>query len=64
MIDSWIMELKQQAAIKETIMVVMTAMGDRGDAKRFPDIGLAAYLAKPVKPQERSGMLDRHLLQK
>ena len=44
--------IKRSAAIKDTIMVMMTSMGDRGDAKRFTDIGFAAYLTKPVKPSQ------------
>jgi CheY-like chemotaxis protein len=33
-------------------MVMMTSMGDRGDAKRYTDIGFAAYLTKPVKSSQ------------
>jgi PAS domain S-box-containing protein len=44
--------IKATPAIADTILVMMTSMGDRGDAKRFTDIGFAAYLTKPVKPTQ------------
>ena len=42
-------KIKQDPDIKDTTLVLMTAMGNRGDAKRFEKIGFAAYLTKPVK---------------
>jgi signal transduction histidine kinase/DNA-binding response OmpR family regulator len=44
--------IKETPAIADTIMVMMTSMGDRGDAKRFAKIGFSAYLTKPVKPSQ------------
>jgi PAS domain S-box-containing protein len=44
--------IKETPAIADTIMVMMTSMGDRGDAKRLTEIGFAAYLTKPVKPSQ------------
>ena len=44
--------IKQMPSIRDTEMILMTSMGDRGDAKRFTDIGFAAYLTKPVKPSQ------------
>jgi len=41
--------IKQNPDLKNTILVMMTSMGQRGDARRFKDIGFAAYLTKPVK---------------
>ncbi|MBW1957585.1 MAG: response regulator [Deltaproteobacteria bacterium] len=42
-------KIKQNPDLKNTILVMMTSMGQRGDARRFKDIGFAAYLTKPVK---------------
>ena len=42
-------EIKQDPGLKNTILVLMTSIGQRGDAKRLDDIGFAAYLTKPVK---------------
>jgi CheY-like chemotaxis protein/HPt (histidine-containing phosphotransfer) domain-containing protein len=41
--------IKQDPDLKNTQLVIMTSMGQRGDARRFEDIGFAAYLTKPVK---------------
>jgi signal transduction histidine kinase/CheY-like chemotaxis protein len=41
--------IKEQADLKETILIMLTAMGHRGDAARINDIGFAAYLTKPIK---------------
>ncbi|MDD5309545.1 MAG: response regulator [Deltaproteobacteria bacterium] len=35
-----------------TILVMMTAVGRRGDARRVEDIGFAAYLTKPLRQAE------------
>jgi two-component system sensor histidine kinase/response regulator len=40
--------IKQDPDLRNTILVMMTSMGQRGDAKRFEEIGFAAYLTKPV----------------
>jgi signal transduction histidine kinase/CheY-like chemotaxis protein/HPt (histidine-containing phosphotransfer) domain-containing protein len=42
-------KIKQDPDLKNTILVMMTSMGQRGDARRFEKIGFAAYLTKPVK---------------
>ena len=44
--------IKKASSIKATLMVMMTSMGDRGDAKHFTQIGFSAYLTKPVKPSQ------------
>jgi len=43
-------KIKQHQNFKNTRLIMMTAMGARGDTKRFEEIGFAAYLSKPVKP--------------
>jgi two-component system sensor histidine kinase/response regulator len=42
-------KIKQDPDLKNTILVLMTSMGKRADAKRFEEIGFAAYLIKPIK---------------
>jgi two-component system, sensor histidine kinase and response regulator len=42
-------KIKKDPDLKETILVLMTSIGKRGDAKRLEEIGFAAYLTKPVK---------------
>jgi len=37
---------------KETLLVMMTSMGQRGDAGRLQEIGFSGYLIKPVKQKE------------
>ncbi len=41
--------IKADPLLKDTILVMMTSIGQRGDAKRMQEIGFAAYLTKPVK---------------
>jgi signal transduction histidine kinase/DNA-binding response OmpR family regulator len=42
-------KIKQNPDLKNTLLVLMTLMGERGDGKRFQEIGFDAYLTKPVK---------------
>jgi signal transduction histidine kinase/CheY-like chemotaxis protein len=42
-------KIKQDSDLKNTILVLMTSMGRRGDAKRLEKIGFAAYLTKPIR---------------
>jgi CheY-like chemotaxis protein/HPt (histidine-containing phosphotransfer) domain-containing protein len=39
-------------ALKATPLVMMTSMGQRGDAQHFKEIGFAAYLLKPVRQSD------------
>jgi PAS domain S-box-containing protein len=64
--------------LKATPLVMMSSMGQRGDAHRLKEIGFAAYLGKPVrqsdlfdclisvltgeKPQEAGSLITRHSL--
>lgn len=41
--------IKQTEEIKNTLLVMMTELGKRGDAVRLERIGFSAYLTKPVK---------------
>jgi CheY-like chemotaxis protein/HPt (histidine-containing phosphotransfer) domain-containing protein len=42
-------EIKRDADLRPTILVLLSSSGRRGDAKRMEEIGFAAYLTKPVK---------------
>ena len=42
-------QIKKDPDIKDTILVMLTSMGHRGDAARMKKIGFSAYLNKPVK---------------
>ena len=44
--------------LKEIRMVMLTSMGERGDAKQLADIGFAGYLTKPVRHRELRGVLS------
>ncbi|MFQ5354690.1 MAG: response regulator, partial [Thermodesulfobacteriota bacterium] len=41
--------IKADPLIKDTLLVLMTSMGKKGDALNFEEIGFSAYLTKPVK---------------
>jgi len=41
--------IKADAQTEDTILVMMTSLGLRGDAKRLEEIGFAGYLSKPVR---------------
>ncbi|MBW2407747.1 MAG: response regulator, partial [Deltaproteobacteria bacterium] len=44
--------IKQDSDLKNTILVLMTSIGKRGDAKRLEKIGFVGYLTKPVKQSQ------------
>ena len=41
--------IKEDPALRDTILVMMTSMGTRGDTARLEKIGFSAYLTKPIK---------------
>jgi CheY-like chemotaxis protein/HPt (histidine-containing phosphotransfer) domain-containing protein len=45
-------KIKQDPELKNTILIMMTSLGQRGDAKRLEQIGFAAYMTKPVKQSQ------------
>ena len=45
-------EIKKDADLKHTKLVMMTSVGKRGDARRFQEMGFTAYLTKPVKQSQ------------
>ncbi len=45
-------KIKSDQELSETILVMLTSIGRRGDASRLKEIGFSAYLSKPVKKQQ------------
>ena len=45
-------KIKQNPALKDIALVMMTSMGQRGDVARIKKIGFSAYLNKPVKQSQ------------
>jgi PAS domain S-box-containing protein len=41
--------IKADPECKETVLIMMTSLGQRGDARRLEAIGFAAYLTKPIR---------------
>ncbi|MBU2511676.1 response regulator [bacterium] len=44
--------IKGDPDLSDTILVMLTSIGRRGDASRFREIGFSAYLTKPVKQNQ------------
>jgi CheY-like chemotaxis protein len=42
-------KIKEDPDLMDTVLVMLTSMGQRGDAARLKEIGFSAYLTKPVK---------------
>ena len=40
--------IKSDPQLMDTVLIVITAVGKRGDAKRLSDAGFAAYLVRPI----------------
>ncbi|MBU1343855.1 MAG: response regulator [Proteobacteria bacterium] len=47
--------IKQDPRLENTILIMLTSMGMRGDTKRLKKIGFSAYLTKPLK---QAGLYD------
>ena len=43
-------KIKEQSDLKDTLLVMMSSRGRRGDAKLAQEAGFAAYLGKPAQP--------------
>ena len=50
--------IKAAERLAGTRMVMLTSLGMRGDARRFQEIGFAAYATKPIRHQELMGILS------
>ena len=44
--------------LADTLMVMLTSLGMRGDARYFQEIGFSAYTVKPIKHQELKAVLS------
>lgn len=42
--------IKADPTLREIVLVMLTSVGRRGDARRLQEAGFAAYLLKPVRP--------------
>ena len=49
--------IKADAALQDTLLVLLTSVRQRGDAGRFTEAGFAAYLLKPVHQSQLFGSL-------
>jgi CheY-like chemotaxis protein len=50
--------VKADPALKETILIMLTSSGQRGEAKRMIEAGFSAYLIKPVRPSQLKEVLQ------
>jgi len=50
--------------LTETRLVLMTSLGQRGDAKRMEQIGFAGYLTKPTRHHELKAALSLALTER
>jgi PAS domain S-box-containing protein len=50
--------------LSETRMVMLTSLGKRGDARRFEEIGFAAYATKPIRHRELKAVLSLALTER
>ncbi|MDD5217445.1 MAG: PAS domain S-box protein [Candidatus Omnitrophica bacterium] len=41
--------IKSDSNLKDIVLILITSMGMRGDAQRLTDLGVAAYLVKPIR---------------
>ncbi|PKN85955.1 MAG: hypothetical protein CVU46_09465 [Chloroflexi bacterium HGW-Chloroflexi-8] len=49
--------IKADSQISSTSLIMMTSLGTLGEAKRFAEIGVAAYLTKPTRHHELKSVL-------
>ena len=54
--------IKADKRLAGTRMVMLTSLGMRGDARRFQEIGFAAYSTKPIRHQDLKAVLSRALM--
>jgi len=45
-------QIKEDPALHDTLLILMTSLGQRGDATRLTEIGFSAYLTKPIKQSQ------------
>jgi len=54
--------IKQDSQLKTVKMVMLTSIGQRGDARHFAEIGFDGYLTKPARQQELKNVLSVALM--
>ncbi len=50
--------IRSDHRLGKTLMIMLTSMGARGDARHFENIGFSGYMTKPVRHQEFRGLLS------
>ncbi len=55
--------IKDDAALRDTHLVLLTSYGRRGDARRVGEAGFAGYLVKPARPDMLRDVLTTVLVQ-
>ncbi len=50
--------IKADEALKDTPLVLLSSLGQRGDARKMEEIGFSAYLTKPARQSELAGCLS------
>jgi two-component system, sensor histidine kinase and response regulator len=50
-------ELKSNAETRDTVLVILTSAGVRGDAQRLNQLGFAGYFGKPIPPEDLENAL-------
>ena len=55
--------IKADATLKQTRLVLMTSVGQRGDARQMEEIGFSAYLVKPARQSDLFDSLSAVLAQ-
>jgi len=51
--------IKSDPLVHDTTLVLLTSMGQRGDARRMAEVGFAAYLSRPIRQTElRQALAD------
>ena len=56
--------IKADKRLAGTRLVILTSVGARGDARRFEEIGFAAYATKPIRHEELKAILSLALTER
>ena len=44
--------IKADPGVRDTVLIMMTSLGQRGDARRLAGLGFATYLTKPIRQEQ------------
>jgi CheY-like chemotaxis protein/HPt (histidine-containing phosphotransfer) domain-containing protein len=53
--------IKSDKSLSETLLVLLSSLGERGDARRFAQIGFSGYLVKPMRHTDLFNVLSTAL---